>query len=109
MVLAVPGGRGLFSVLQQVLKVRTEDGTRARLSIEVHAILQDFRSLARDLQNRPTCIAELILADTPSTIGAQDAAGTGMGGVHFVPLPDGTIAPLMWRSPFPPAVQTRLV
>jgi hypothetical protein len=51
MVLTVPGGRGLFSVLQQVLKVGTEDGTRVRLSMEVHAILQDFRSLARDLQN----------------------------------------------------------
>jgi hypothetical protein len=78
MVLAVPGGRGLFSVLQQVLKVRSEDGTRARLSMEVHAILQDVRSLARDLQNRPTRIAELIPADTPATIGAQDAVGTGM-------------------------------
>jgi hypothetical protein len=109
MVLAVPGGRGLFSALHQVLKVRTEDGTRARLSMEVHAILQDFRSLARDLKNRPTRIAELIPANTPATIGAQDAAGTGMGGVHFVPLPDGTIAPLLWRSPFPPAVQTCLV
>jgi hypothetical protein len=109
MVLAVPGCRGLFSVLQQVLKVRTEDDIRARLYIEVHAILRDFRSLARDLKNRPSHIAELIQADTPATIGAQDAAGTGMGGVHFVPLPDGTIAPLLWRSPFPPAVQTRLV
>jgi hypothetical protein len=62
----------------------------------------------------PSCrtsarIAELILAGTPATIGAQDAAGTGMGGVHFVPLPDGTIAPLLWQSPFPPAVQARLV
>jgi hypothetical protein len=109
MVLAVPGGRGLFSVLHQVLKVRTEHGTRARPSMEVHAILQDFRSLARDLKNRPTRIAELIPADTPATIGAQDAAGTGMGGVHIVPLPYDTIAPLLWRSPFPPAVQTRLV
>jgi hypothetical protein len=109
MVLIVPGGRGLFSVLQQVLKVHTEDGTRVRLSMEVHAILPDFRSLARDLQNRPTRIAELIPADTSATIGAQDAVGTGMGGVHFVSLPDGTIAPLLWRSPFPPVLQTRLV
>jgi hypothetical protein len=57
MVLAVPGGRGLFSVLQQVIKVRTEDGTRARLSMEVHAILQDFRSLAKDLQKRQQPLA----------------------------------------------------
>jgi hypothetical protein len=28
MVLAVPGGRGLFSIFQQVLKVQTENGTR---------------------------------------------------------------------------------
>jgi hypothetical protein len=32
-----------------------------------------------------------------------------MGGVHIIPLPDGTIIPFLWRSPFPQAVYIRLV
>jgi hypothetical protein len=32
-----------------------------------------------------------------------------MGGVHFVPQPDGSIQPMLWRSPFPLEVQRRLV
>jgi hypothetical protein len=32
-----------------------------------------------------------------------------MGGVHIVPHKDGYILPLMWRSLFPHAIQTRLV
>jgi hypothetical protein len=71
--------------------------------------LQDFRFLARDLKNRPTHIAKLIPAATPATIGAQDASGIGMGGVHFVLLLDDTIAPLLWQSPFLPSMQSHLV
>jgi hypothetical protein len=32
-----------------------------------------------------------------------------MGGVHFVPLPDGSIQPMLWRTPFTLEVQCRLV
>jgi hypothetical protein len=32
-----------------------------------------------------------------------------MGGVHFVPLEDGTIEPLLWRAPFPDEIAKRLV
>jgi hypothetical protein len=102
-VLAVSGGRGLFIVLQQVLKVpkaRTENGTRLRLFSEVHTILEDFRLLATELKDRLTRIAELFPSSFPATIGAQDIAGPGMGGVHFVPMPDGSILPILWRSPF---------
>jgi hypothetical protein len=58
---------------------------------------------------RPTRIAELVPRAQPDTFGAQDAAATGMGGVHFVPQQDGSIFPLMWWSPFPQEIQTRLV
>jgi hypothetical protein len=109
MVLAVPGGRGMFSVLQNVLSKRCDVASRLRLTQPVHAILKDFQWLAQDLARRPTRLAELVPADTPSTLGAHDAAATGMGGVHFVPLPDGTVEPLLWRSPFPPEVAARLV
>jgi hypothetical protein len=109
MVLAVPGARGLFSVLQLALKVRLEEGTRLRLTDQVHAVLRDFRALATELQSRPTRILELVPSMTPATMGAQDAAGKGMGGVHFVPMPDGSITPLMWRAQFPRSVQNCLV
>lgn len=109
MVLAVPGGRGMFSVLQNVLSKRCDVASRLRLTQPVHAILKDFQWLAQDLARRPTRLAELVPADMPSALGAHDAAATGMGGVHFVPLPDGTVEPLLWRSPFPPEVAARLV
>jgi hypothetical protein len=45
---------------------------------------------------------------TPAAMGTQDAAGKGMGGVHFVPMPDGSVAPLLWRAQFPRSAQNRL-
>jgi hypothetical protein len=100
MVLAIPGGPGLFSVLQESLKKRRDNGTGVRLTPVVHSILQDFRWLATDMGRRPTRIAELIPARLPATLGAQDASGIGLGGVHFVPLPNGNIQPFLWRSKF---------
>jgi hypothetical protein len=108
MFIMVPGGWGLFSVLQQVLKVRRKNGTRLRLISEVHTILWDFRFLATDLKESPAHIAELIPSAFSATIGYHDTIGKGMDGIHFVPLPDGT-TPLIWSSPFPTEVQDRLV
>jgi hypothetical protein len=87
MVLAIPGGRGLFSVLQEVLKRRCDKGARVRLTHIVHSVLQDFRWLATDMAPRPTRIAELIPACNPATLGAQDSLGLRMGCVHFPPFP----------------------
>jgi hypothetical protein len=109
MVLAIPGGRGLFSVLQEVLRYKCDGGNRLCLTQAVHGVFSDFHWLASDLERRPACIAELIPTRQPVTIGTQDAAGSGMGGVHFVPLPDGTIQPLLWRSPFKPRITNQLV
>ena len=41
--------------------------------------------------------------------GACDAAAPGMGGVAFIPLPDGTIRLILWRERFPASVQAALV
>jgi hypothetical protein len=109
MVLAIPGGRGLFSVLQEVLKKQCDNGTRVRLTPIVHSVLQDFRWLATDMVWRPTRIAELIPSRLPATLGTQYASGIGMGGVHFVPLPNGRVQPLLWRSKFDEHVQSQLV
>jgi hypothetical protein len=42
-------------------------------------------------------------------LGAKDADVDGMDGVHFVPLFDGSIQPLLWLSLFPADIQRRLV
>jgi hypothetical protein len=46
---AILDGRGLFSVLQEVLKIRCDKGTRVRLTPIVHSVLQDFLWLATDM------------------------------------------------------------
>ena len=109
MSIAIPGCAGLFLVLQEAFCHKEHDRPRLRLSKTLHGFLQDFRWLAGDLASRPTCIAELIPDRLPHTEGACDAAGIGMGGVHFVPLRDGSEVPLLWRSPFPQWVRDRLV
>jgi hypothetical protein len=109
MVLSVSGAWGLFSVLQLSLKVRLEEGTRLRLTYQVLAVLREFRALETELQSRLTRISEMVPSTIPATMGAQDAAGKGVGGVHFVPMPEGSIAPLLWRAQFPRSVQNRLV
>jgi hypothetical protein len=105
MVLCIPGGKGLFSVLQEALRTKCDQGTRIRLSSAVHLILADFRWIAADLTCRPTSIAEIIPKYKPYTLGAQGAAATGMGGIHFVPHLNGTVQPMLWRCPFPNVIQ----
>jgi hypothetical protein len=109
MVLGIPGGKGLFSVFQEALRTKCHQGSRVKLSSAVNQIVVDFRWLAQDLNRRPTRIAEIHPKTKPDTLGAQDAAETGMGDVHFVPQIDGTVQPMLWRCPFPSAVQQRLV
>jgi hypothetical protein len=108
MLLALPGGRGLFSTLQEVFRHPTIEG-RLKLTTTVHGFLDDFRWLAHDLGARPTRIAELT-PQPESTLGACDAARSGMGGVHFVPSPSGThVQPILWRARFTPTVVNALV
>jgi hypothetical protein len=97
MSLALPGTRGLLSVLQEALRHKSHDGKRLRLCRPVHDFLDDFRWLAKEVGSRPTSIDELV-AQPPSTFGATEASGLGMGGVFF--LPGGR--PYTWRKASPP-------
>ena len=108
MAIAIPGARGLFSLLQEALRHKEKHRPRIRLSADVHRVLEDFRWLAKDVASRPTRLAEL-LPSRPRIYGACDAAGTGMGGVFFVPDSDGTPTPFLWRERFPESVQSALV
>jgi hypothetical protein len=102
MVVAIPGGRGLFSTLQHGLKFSNKH--RVRLSPSIRSHLDDFELLAQSLASRPTNFAEIV-PDLPTCIGACDASLAGMGGVWF--LPDGRN--IVWRQTFPPDVRRSLI
>ena len=74
----------------------------------VHNFLDDFRWLVQQLDERPMRIYELVPA-APRVVGATDAAGEGVGGVCFAPLPNSTNeSPLceavICHSTFPPEI-----
>jgi hypothetical protein len=121
MSIALPGSRGLFSLLQEAF--RADAGpSRIRLSPQLHLILADFRQIHLHLSTRPTRIAELIPVQ-PTLHGAHDAAKPGAGGV-FLPQPHAvfrpasvwpplaspspTPPPVVWRFPFPVHLQRQL-
>lgn len=104
MVLAIPGGRGLFSTLQTGFT--QSDKHRVRLSPPIADALEDFSYLAHDLGSRPTRLGEIV-PDLPVAVGPADACGRGMGGVWL--SPDPTFPPLLWRSEFPTEIQAALI
>jgi hypothetical protein len=105
MILAIPGGRGLFSTLYTGLTQNTRDH-RVRIRKPMHDALSDLHHLAQDLSNRPTCLGEIVDAP-PSAMGTADASGGGMGGVWLAPQP--TFPLNIWRHPFSRDIQQRLI
>ena len=103
---ALPGARGLFSVLQDALD--KADRHRVRLTQAVWDVVDDFRAIADALRERPSRLQELVPSD-PSFVGASDASKDGMGGVWFAHLADGAPFPFLWRQPFSPQVQAAIV
>ena len=73
---ALPGFRGLFSILQAALS--KADRNRVRITPQVWHMAEDFRAIATTLGNRPTQLHELA-PSTPAYIGACDACKAGMG------------------------------
>jgi hypothetical protein len=112
MTLAIPGGTGMFSHLQEALRLK--DKSRVKLNRAVHDQLADLEFLTQSLGDRPTRIAEIVPTE-PTHVGACDAARPGMGGVWVPPppsassLPSETIPPMVWRESFPRNIQDSLV
>jgi len=102
MVPAIPGGKGLFSLLQHGLS--HSDRYRVKIDRAMRDHLHDFERLAHSLHDRPTHLAELV-PELPDAIGTHDASGEGMGGVWFV---DGA-RPIVWRQRFPAEVRDELI
>ena len=104
----IPGGRGQFSVLQAALTGAKQG--RVRVTKDVRAQLGDLHTLVKDLTRRSTSMEELVPEQHPKFIGASDAAKPGMGGVWLPPQNEASvIQPLLWRQPFPEAVQNLVV
>ena len=99
---AIPGSAALFCALQ--LALSKANGNRVRINRTLRAHIDTFAHLAASLCHRPTHLAEIVPQD-PSLVGATDAAKAGMGGVFW----DHTGRPFLWRVPFSPDVQARLV
>ena len=109
MVMAIPGGRGLFSQLQSSLTA--SQGGRVRLRRAVQDQIEDFWWLANDLVSRPTRLEELYPAE-PSEIGACDAAKSGMGGVWLQDETNPLHAarhPIVWRWALPIHLQRQML
>jgi hypothetical protein len=121
--IAIPGSRGLFSLLHEAL--RHQHAGRIRLSRGVDDTLDDLRWLADALSNRPTRLHEIVPQADPELLGAQDASDEGMGGIWFPALTEllerpatGSAAksstnngagPLLWRAKFDADITRDLV
>ena len=78
MILALPGGVGCLSWLQE--RITATASRRVYLNRQFHDALDDFRWLADDICSRPTRIGEVV-PEAPTEFGRVDASGRGMGGV----------------------------
>jgi hypothetical protein len=107
MVLALPGGKGLFSTLYTGLsQPSAQQHNRVRLNLPIQDALKDLHHLATNLSARPTRIGEIV-ATLPVAYGTADACGLGMGGIWMSADPNFT--PLLWREPFLPSIQHQLI
>ena len=91
MSITLPGAKGLFSHMQNSLKLK--GGGIFNLSKGVHTALGGFGRIQRSLAERPTRLHELFPLP-PTVTGPHDASGLGAGGCLF---PSSTA---ISRSPF---------
>ena len=101
MTLAVPGLRGMFSLVQETLR---HSNSHMRLTQGLHNFLNNIRWLHANLDQHPTYIHKTYPRD-PFAVGACDACAEGMGGVYFLPSAHSHHTPYLWRTWFPDAIQ----
>ena len=108
MALGLPGSAGMLSLLQNALTTALRHKRRVLLNRPTRDHLRDLLSLARNVGDRPTHIAELFPQHPAHVAGCCDASKLGFGGVIF-PAPDLQIPPIVWRTPVPADLQARLI
>ena len=124
MALSLHGPRGMFSKMQEDLC--HFKGKRVTLSTGVHEALAEFLWLAEDVENRPTCMYELVLL-RPTVDGYHDASGYMCGGMvlpgptaipwSLLPQPSSMppspkpnrAHPIVWCMPFPKDILDSLI
>ena len=78
MILAIPGGEGMFSHIQAAL-VKSGSSNRIKVERSTRDELSDWKWLAGDIATQPTSIAEMV-CHPPSIWQATNANKSGMGG-----------------------------
>lgn len=101
---ALPGSRGLFSMLQAALSKADRNGVW--ITRHVWHMAADFRAIADTLASCPARLRELI-PTTPAHVGACDACQHGMGGVWFGAHPSTPL--IVWRQRFADKVSRAMV
>lgn len=107
MAAALHSTKHLFSILQHALV--DQAGHRLRITPLIRRSLQDWVDIASTLAEHPMPLAALVPM-APTSVGATDASKQGMGG-FWLPTtmrPDSH-PPMVWRAPFTPDIQARLV
>jgi hypothetical protein len=98
-----PTARGLMTPFFKALHADQGATKIRKKTFDLYGAMQDMRVLLDDLEQRPTHVRELVTF-SPSAVGMDDAAKTGMGGFwvsHLFP-------PTVWRVAFPPDIQDAL-
>jgi hypothetical protein len=85
MVIAIPAAIGLFSALHEAPKHKTKCGHRVCFNGHMHALLEEFCWLARNVSTWPTKIAEIIDYALLPTRGAFDDYKRCMDGIVAYP------------------------
>jgi hypothetical protein len=95
----------LFSILQHVLV--DQQATRIRINQLVRQALRDWLTIAQDMATHPVPLAHLV-PRAPTFLGATDASKSGMGGFWAPTMIHPQCNPILWRAPFPMAIQRAL-
>jgi len=103
---ALPGGSGLFSVLQHALSTASPSQVALRPATKI--CLRHWKLLASSLADRPTALHDLVPMP-PQYVGACDASKAGMGGIWLPTSWAPNATPFVWRSPFPPDITANVV
>ena len=102
---ALPGGRGLLSPCNRVLKLRPPVVYFHR-NEPLRSAMSDCRTLLRESTTRPTRCRELV-AGWPDYVGVVDASSHGVGGVIIGELSE--CPPTVFRLQWPPDITANVI
>ena len=102
---ALPGGRGLLSPCNRILKLRPQIVYFHR-NEPLRSAISNCRTLLRESTTRPTRCRELV-AGWPDYVGVVDASSHGVGGVIIGELSE--CKPTVFRLQWPPDITASVI